>query len=146
MRTQLEYQPQALAADAGLKRSSLRFDVDIYFDELYHCHKKDNIKQAPCPAPWTDRGSSTRQEDTEECRQQPLLDIQFECELDDVRDGKGSEIDNGPHWPVSATLTNGVVVDCDFVISATGAKPNTNALGDQFEVKPLTVAFAYRRP
>ncbi|CAM9410309.1 unnamed protein product, partial [Laminaria digitata] len=79
------------------------------------------------------RGSSTRQEDTEECRQQPLLDIQFECELDDVRDGKGSEINDGPHWPVSATLTNGVVVDCDFVISATGAKPNTNALGDQFE-------------
>ena len=80
------------------------------------------------------------------CRQRTLLDIHFECELDYVRDGEGSKGFDGADWPVSATLTNGVAVDCDFVISATGANPNTSALGDEFEVKSLTIVFAYMHP
>lgn len=101
---------------------------------------------APRPVPITGGDSSTSQEDNKPCRQKTLLDIQFECELDSVRDGEGIKGSDGDRWPVSATLTNGVVVDCDFVISATGAKPNTNVLGDEFEVKALTIAFAYIHP
>lgn len=99
------------------------------------------MKQAPCPVPWTGRDSSTSQEGTKSCRQQPLLDIQFECELANIRDGEGSTGSDGARWPVSATLTNRFVVDCDFVISATGVKPKTNVLGDDFEVRSLTIAF-----
>lgn len=63
------------------------------------------------------------------------LDIQFECELGDVCNGRARE-DSGIDtcWPVSATLTNGVVVDCDFVVSATGVQPNTSIVGSEFEV------------
>lgn len=58
---------------------------------------------------------------------QPHLDIQFECELGEVRDGDT--------WPVSALLTNGVRVDCDFVVSATGVVPTTSILPPEFEVR-----------
>lgn len=69
---------------------------------------------------------------------QPLLDVQFECELGDVCDARARK-DRGidARWPVSATLTNGVVVDCDFVVSATGVQPNTSVVGSEFEVNSL---------
>ncbi|CAM9199193.1 unnamed protein product, partial [Hapterophycus canaliculatus] len=58
----------------------------------------------------------------------PLLDIQFRCEVGDVREGEHAEC-----CPVSATLTNGLVVRCDFIVSATGVQPNTGVLDSQFQ-------------
>lgn len=66
---------------------------------------------------------------------QPLLDIQFECELGGVCDGDT--------LPVAATLTNGVRVDCDFVVSATGVVPTTSILPAEFEVRQ-SYAFKHR--
>lgn len=67
---------------------------------------------------------------------QPLLDVQFGCELGDVCNGNTREDSGiGVRWPVSATLTNGVIVDCDFIVSATGVQPNTGVVGSEFEVK-----------
>lgn len=67
----------------------------------------------------------------------PQLDIQFECVLVSVRDEGGKEGRDGASWPVWATLTNGRIVGCDFVISATGVQPNTGVLGAEFEVNLL---------
>eukprot|EP00903_Cladosiphon_okamuranus_P013090 g12210.t1 len=57
---------------------------------------------------------------------QSFLDIQFECELGDVRGGEGSS-------PVSVRLTNGVCVEADFVVSATGVTPGTSVVSSDFE-------------
>lgn len=66
---------------------------------------------------------------------QPLLDIQFDCELSDVCNGHIREdIGIDYRWPVSATLTNGVVVGCDFIVSATGVQPNTGVVDPEFDV------------
>lgn len=62
------------------------------------------------------------------------LDMQFECELDEISDGDSVEDQSGTSWPVYATLTNGVVVGCDFIVSATGVRPNTGVLGADFKV------------
>lgn len=76
-------------------------------------------------------------------RRQPPLDIQFECELGDVCNGHAREDSRTDfRWPVSATLTNGVAVDCDFIVSATGILPNTGVVGSEFKVKTCLVGRA----
>lgn len=78
---------------------------------------------------WTFQGVGKQQPDPTSARSpQPFLDIQFECELGDVRGGEGSS-------PVLARLTNGVYVEADFVVSATGATPVTSVVSSEFEVK-----------
>lgn len=78
---------------------------------------------------WTFQGVGKQQPDSPIARSpQPFLDIQFECELGDVRGGEGSS-------PVSATLTNGVCVEADFVVSATGVTPITSVASSEFQVK-----------
>lgn len=66
---------------------------------------------------------------------QPLLDVQFECELRSVRVEQDNQDSDGATWPVWAMLTNGIDVGCDFVVSATGVKPNTDILDSTFEVR-----------
>lgn len=65
-----------------------------------------------------------------------MLDIQFGTELENIRDCTVSAEGNGQdlNCPLLATLTNGVEISCDFVISATGVYPNTGVLGPDFEV------------
>ncbi len=67
---------------------------------------------------------------------QCLLDVQFECELGGIHDGDT--------LPVAAVLTNGVNVDCDFVVSATGVVPTTSILPSEFEVRQ-SCAFKHRQ-
>lgn len=76
--------------------------------------------------------------------QQPILDIQFACELRSVDDGGDRQGASGDVWPVWANLTNGVVVGCDFVVSATGVRPNTDALGPEFKVRRRDIDRAAR--
>lgn len=65
-----------------------------------------------------------------------MLDIQFGTELENIRDCIPSAEGNGQNlsWPLMATLTNGVEIGCDFVVSATGVEPNTGVLGPDFQV------------
>lgn len=78
---------------------------------------------------WIFQGVGKQERDSTTARiPQSFLDIQFECELGHVCDGEGSS-------PVSATLTNGVCVEADFVVSATGVMPITSVVSSEFEVK-----------
>lgn len=79
---------------------------------------------------WTFQGVGKQEPDSTN-RPQSFLDIQFECELGDVRGGEGSSL-------VSATLTNGVCVEADFVVSATGVLPITSVVSSEFKVKLLS--------
>lgn len=82
---------------------------------------------------WTSQGVGKQPPDSSTAESpQSYLDIQFECELGDVRGGEGS-------WPVSATLTNGVCVEVDFVVSATGVTPITSVVSSEFKVKPFSI-------
>ncbi|XP_063973198.1 pyridine nucleotide-disulfide oxidoreductase domain-containing protein 1 [Diachasmimorpha longicaudata] len=54
------------------------------------------------------------------------VEIEYECEVSRVMspDAAGST-----DWPVFAELTNGKVIGCDFIVSATGVRPNTDIVG-----------------
>lgn len=67
------------------------------------------------------------------------LDIQFDCELESIVDGCDGQDTTGKSWPVRVRLTNGAIVGCDFVVSATGVKPNTGVLGAEFEASGCAV-------
>lgn len=74
--------------------------------------------------------AGTSEEEGNTTSQHPLLDIQFECELGGIGErGK----DSSDPYPVSATLTNGRRVECDFVVSATGVRPNTSIISPDFK-------------
>lgn len=83
----------------------------------------------------TGGGAKARDREADTRLQQPLLDVQFECELCSVRSVQDRQDSDGAAWPVWAMLTNGTDVGCDFVVSATGVKPNTDVLGSDFEVR-----------
>lgn len=74
--------------------------------------------------------AGTSEEDRNTTSQNPLLDIQFECELGGICE-RGE--DSSDPYPVSATLTNGRRVECDFVVSATGVRPNTGIISSDFK-------------
>lgn len=73
--------------------------------------------------------SQGRDGDESEKSPRPLLDIQFGCEVEDVR-----EEEHGDRCPVSARLTNGLIVKCDFMVSATGVQPNTSVVDADYQV------------
>ncbi|CBJ28169.1 conserved unknown protein [Ectocarpus siliculosus] len=77
--------------------------------------------------------AGTSEEDRNTTSQNPLLDIQFECELGGICE-RGE--DSSDLYPVSATLTNGRRVECDFVVSATGVRPNTGIISSDFKRGP----------
>lgn len=52
--------------------------------------------------------------------------IEYSCEVLSLSDSNAGEKEI---WPVYAKLTNGKVVGCDFVVSATGVIPNSNIEG-----------------
>lgn len=47
-------------------------------------------------------------------------------------------------WPIWAHLTNGSILGCDFVVSATGVVPNTDVLGAEFMVRTEKGVFYLR--
>ncbi|CAN0548238.1 unnamed protein product, partial [Ectocarpus sp. 12 AP-2014] len=77
--------------------------------------------------------AGTSEEDRTTTSQTPLLDIQFECELGGICE-RGE--DSSDPYPVSATLTNGRRIECDFVVSATGVRPNTGIISSNFKASP----------
>lgn len=58
------------------------------------------------------------------------VQIEYECELsrllsnDDI-----DELNDDVKWPVYIELTNGKIIGCDFIVSATGVVPNTDLSG-----------------
>ncbi|CAN0172913.1 unnamed protein product [Scytosiphon promiscuus] len=95
--------------------------------------KVSSESSGPSVGPGWCSGLNIREEedgggDENEKRPRSLLDIQFECEVRDVCEGE-----HGDRHPVSATLTNGRIVDCDFIVSATGVQPNTSVLDAAFQ-------------
>lgn len=79
-------------------------------------------------------GEDYQKDEKDKGRRKPCLDIQFLCELESIIDGGDRQDPSGETWPVSGRLTNGTVVGCDFVVSATGVTPNTDVLDANFEV------------
>ncbi|XP_034951048.1 pyridine nucleotide-disulfide oxidoreductase domain-containing protein 1 [Chelonus insularis] len=55
------------------------------------------------------------------------VDIEYECEI--ARILNPEEIPANSDWPVHVELTNGKVIGCDFIVSATGVIPNTDIKG-----------------
>lgn len=57
--------------------------------------------------------------------------VEYECEVQEIFTSSDQrrpapESDDGS-WPVYVLLTNGTMVGCDFIVSATGVMPNTDA-------------------
>ncbi|XP_067001513.2 pyridine nucleotide-disulfide oxidoreductase domain-containing protein 1 [Anabrus simplex] len=57
------------------------------------------------------------------------VSIEYECEVKKVLDSKDMH-SIGEDWPVYAELTNGKIVGCDFIVSATGVIPNSSMFVD----------------
>ncbi|XP_015113870.1 pyridine nucleotide-disulfide oxidoreductase domain-containing protein 1 [Diachasma alloeum] len=54
------------------------------------------------------------------------VEIEYECEVSRVMTPEAA---GSTGWPVFAELTNGKIVGCDFIVSATGVTPNTDIIG-----------------
>lgn len=62
--------------------------------------------------------------------------IEYECEVAKILEPSETPKEIPPeNWPVWAELTNGKVVGCDFIISATGVSPNSDLPGLENLVK-----------
>ncbi|XP_031843890.1 pyridine nucleotide-disulfide oxidoreductase domain 1 [Nomia melanderi] len=58
------------------------------------------------------------------------VEIEYESEVLKILDASEKEKYNPTEdWPVYVELTNGKIIGCDFIVSATGVIPNTNILG-----------------
>lgn len=58
------------------------------------------------------------------------VQIEYECEMIKIlNESEQKEFDPMQEWPVYVELTNGKIIGCDFIVSATGVIPNTNITG-----------------
>lgn len=58
------------------------------------------------------------------------VQIEYECEMIKIlNESEKKEFDPMQEWPVYVELTNGKIIGCDFIVSATGVIPNTNITG-----------------
>ncbi|XP_046469448.1 pyridine nucleotide-disulfide oxidoreductase domain-containing protein 1 [Neodiprion pinetum] len=53
------------------------------------------------------------------------VQVEYECEII----GVSSEQQRNEEWPIYAELTNGKIIGCDFIVSATGVVPNSTLNG-----------------
>lgn len=54
------------------------------------------------------------------------LTVEYECEVAEILENVEQD---GEKWPIYARLTNGAVVGCDLIVSATGVVPNSDLKG-----------------
>ncbi|KZC09569.1 PREDICTED: pyridine nucleotide-disulfide oxidoreductase domain-containing protein 1 [Dufourea novaeangliae] len=58
------------------------------------------------------------------------VQVEYECEvLKILNEFEKAEFNPTEEWPVYVELTNGKIIGCDFIVSATGVIPNSNILG-----------------
>lgn len=56
--------------------------------------------------------------------------VEYECEVSKLlTSDEGRQCDSTEEWPIYAQLTNGKVVGCDLIVSATGVIPNSDIHG-----------------
>ncbi|XP_078039837.1 pyridine nucleotide-disulfide oxidoreductase domain 1 [Augochlora pura] len=58
------------------------------------------------------------------------VQVEYECEIIKIlNDSEKKEFDPSGEWPAYVELTNGKIIGCDFIVSATGVIPNSNIEG-----------------
>lgn len=58
------------------------------------------------------------------------VQVEYECEISKVlNESEKKKLDPVGQWPVYVELTNGKIIGCDFIVSATGVIPSTNIEG-----------------
>lgn len=58
------------------------------------------------------------------------VQIEYECEIAKVlNESEKNKFDPMQEWPVYVQLTNGKIIGCDFIVSATGVIPNSDIAG-----------------
>lgn len=58
------------------------------------------------------------------------VDVEYECEISKLFTiEEQKQLDSAEEWPIFVQLTNGKIIGCDLVISATGVIPNSNICG-----------------
>ncbi|XP_017882198.1 pyridine nucleotide-disulfide oxidoreductase domain-containing protein 1 [Ceratina calcarata] len=58
------------------------------------------------------------------------VQIEYECEIARVlNESEKQEFDPVQEWPIYVRLTNGKIIGCDFIVSATGVIPNSDIAG-----------------
>ncbi|XP_076246574.1 pyridine nucleotide-disulfide oxidoreductase domain 1 [Calliopsis andreniformis] len=58
------------------------------------------------------------------------VQVEYECEVAKILNAmEQKEFDSTEEWPVYVELTNGKIIGCDFIVSATGVIPNSNIVG-----------------
>ncbi|XP_011506245.1 PREDICTED: pyridine nucleotide-disulfide oxidoreductase domain-containing protein 1 [Ceratosolen solmsi marchali] len=62
--------------------------------------------------------------------EQTSVQVEYECEVLKLIDPSEIPSDNDREkWPIYAQLSNGKIIGCDFIVSATGVTPNSNIPG-----------------
>lgn len=58
------------------------------------------------------------------------VDVEYECEIVKLlSSNEQKQFDPTEQWPVYAQLTNGKIIGCDLIVSATGVTPNSHICG-----------------
>ncbi|XP_006613892.1 pyridine nucleotide-disulfide oxidoreductase domain-containing protein 1 [Apis dorsata] len=58
------------------------------------------------------------------------VQIEYECEVIKILNkSEQKEFDPIEEWPIYVQLTNGKIIGCDFIVSATGVIPNSDIIG-----------------
>jgi len=58
------------------------------------------------------------------------VQVEYECEISKLlASDEREQIDSTEKWPIYAKLTNGKIIGCDLIISATGVIPNSDICG-----------------
>lgn len=58
------------------------------------------------------------------------IQVEYECEIARILNAsERKEFDPTEEWSVYVELTNGKIIGCDFIVSATGVIPNSNIEG-----------------
>lgn len=58
------------------------------------------------------------------------VNVEYECEIVKIlNESEQKEVDPMQEWSVYVELTNGKIIGCDFIVSATGVIPNCNIMG-----------------
>ncbi|KAL6267375.1 hypothetical protein P5V15_000450 [Pogonomyrmex californicus] len=58
------------------------------------------------------------------------VQVEYECEISKLLTfDEQKEFDSAKEWPIYAQLTNGKIIGCDLIISATGVIPNSDICG-----------------
>ncbi|KAG6803660.1 pyridine nucleotide-disulfide oxidoreductase domain-containing protein 1 [Apis mellifera caucasica] len=58
------------------------------------------------------------------------VQIEYECEIIKILNkSEQKEFDPMEEWPIYVQLTNGKIIGCDFIVSATGVIPNSDIIG-----------------